>query len=79
MMPGEPVRRVEDAALLAGRGRYGAEAALSAQEPVASVLDAAAAQVRAAVPRPFEDIHATTASFRLHLAEVLTRRAGGAP
>jgi carbon-monoxide dehydrogenase medium subunit len=55
-----------------------AEATLTGQEPVASVLDAAAAQVRAAVPRPLEDIHAT-ASFRLHLAEILTRRAGGAP
>lgn len=63
-----------------------AEAALTGQEPTAQVLDAAAAQIRAAVSRPLEDIHAT-GSFRLHLAEILTRhalrravtRAGGAP
>ncbi len=63
-----------------------AEAALTGQEPVDVVLAAAAAQVRAAVPRPLEDIHAS-GPFRLRLAEVLTRRAlsravtraGGAP
>ena len=53
-----------------------AEAALTGREPVGTVLDAAAARVRAAVPRPLEDIHAS-GPFRLHLAEVLTRRVLG--
>lgn len=51
-----------------------AESVLVGHEPADPPLAAAAAKVRAAVPRPLEDIHAT-GPFRLHLAEVLTRRA----
>ncbi len=51
-----------------------AESALTGQEPTAQVLDAAAALVGNAVPRPLADIHAS-GPFRLHLAEVLAGRA----
>jgi carbon-monoxide dehydrogenase medium subunit len=51
-----------------------AEAALGGQEATDEVIDAAAALVRGAAPRPLADIHAS-GPFRLHLAEVLTRRA----
>jgi aerobic carbon-monoxide dehydrogenase medium subunit len=58
---------------VAGRARA-AEAALVGQEPVEAVLDGVAARIRDGAPRPLEDIHASGA-FRLHLAEVLARRA----
>jgi carbon-monoxide dehydrogenase medium subunit len=51
-----------------------AEVALAGQPPADAVLDAAAGLVRDGVSRPLADIHASGA-FRLHLAEVLTRRA----
>jgi carbon-monoxide dehydrogenase medium subunit len=51
-----------------------AEAALTGQPPADAVLDSVAGLVRDGVARPLADIHAS-GSFRLHLAEVLTRRA----
>jgi carbon-monoxide dehydrogenase medium subunit len=51
-----------------------AETALVGREPADTVLDDAAARIRDDAPRPLEDIHAS-GPFRLHLAEVLARRA----
>jgi carbon-monoxide dehydrogenase medium subunit len=51
-----------------------AETALAGRPIADDALDAAAARVGDGAPRPLADIHASGA-FRLHLAEVLTRRA----